>query len=116
MAGTHGTADRIAEDFSKTEELVGFFTVNITDIIRRLRTRAHGAGVDLSGPFFFLPDDPRFEQILKQVKRERDARLARLRRDKEKSAIVTQRSRSSAAAHQGISAVHRVAAADAVFA
>jgi hypothetical protein len=42
MAGTHGTADRIAEDFSKTEELVGFFTVNITDIIRRLRARAWG--------------------------------------------------------------------------
>ena len=32
-----------------------------------------------SRAFFFPPDDPQFDQILTQVKRERDARVARLR-------------------------------------
>jgi hypothetical protein len=42
--------------------VVGFFTVNISDIIRRLRARAHTAGIDLSRPFFFrpmIPDSPK---------------------------------------------------------
>jgi hypothetical protein len=33
---------------------------------------------------FFPPDDPRFEQILTQIQRERDERIGRLRRDKKK--------------------------------
>jgi len=40
---TNGTLDQIAQDFRSTTNLVGFFTVNISDIIRRLRTRAHAA-------------------------------------------------------------------------
>ena len=88
-----------AEDFRETKDLVGFFTVNISDIIRRLRSRAHAAGIDLSRPFFFPPDDPRFDQILTQVKRERDARIARLRRDKKKfAAAKARRSRQDIAA------------------
>jgi hypothetical protein len=81
---TNGTLDQITTDFRNTKDLVGFFTVNISDIIRRLRARAHEAGIDLNRPFFFAPDDPRFDQILNQVKRERDLRIARLRRDKKK--------------------------------
>lgn len=90
---THGTTNLIAGDFCKTKGLVGFFTVNVTDIIRRLRGRAHTADIDLSGPLFFLPSDPRFEQILTQVKRERDARIARLRRHKKKFAATKERAR-----------------------
>jgi len=100
---THGTLDQIAEDFRAAKDLRGFFTVNISDIIRRLRTRAHAAGVDLSRPFFFPPDDPRFDQILTQVKRERDGRIARLRRDKKKLAAMKARGR-----RQDITAVPRV--------
>jgi len=37
---THGTLDQITKDFRATKDLVGFFTVNITDIIRRVRMRA----------------------------------------------------------------------------
>jgi hypothetical protein len=100
---THGTLDQINQDFRGTKDLVGFFTVNISDIIRRLRTRARAAGIDLSRPFFFPPDDPRFDDILTQVKRECDARIARLRRDKKKFATAKARGRS-----QDIAAAPRV--------
>jgi len=100
---TYGTLGQILEDFRCTKELVGFFTVNISDIIRRLRARAHAAGIDLGRPFFFPPNDPRFGQILLQVKRERDARIARLRRDKKKLAAMKARCR-----RQDIAAVSRV--------
>ena len=83
---TNGTIDDIAQDFLVTPDIVGFFTVNISDIIRRLRARALTAGIDLSRPFFFPPDDPRFNEILTRVRRERDARIARLRRNKKKFA------------------------------
>ena len=89
---THGALDQISQDFRDQKDLVSFFTVNISDIVRRLRARAHQAGVDLSRPFFFPPGDPRFDQILTQVKRERDARIARLRRDKKKFALAKARS------------------------
>jgi hypothetical protein len=90
---TNGTLDQIAQDFRSTTNLGGFFTVNISDIIRRLRTRGHTAGVDLSRPFFIPPDDPRFNEILTRVKRERDSRIARLRRDKKKFAAAKARGR-----------------------
>jgi hypothetical protein len=100
---TNGTLGQIAEDFRDKKELVGFFTVNISDIIRRLRARAFEAGIDLSRPFFFPPDDPRFDQILTQVKRERDERIVRLRRDKKKFAAAKARGR-----RQDIAAAPRV--------
>ena len=100
---TNGTVDQIAQDFRSTTNLVWSFSVNISDIIRRLRTRAHTAGIDLDRPFFFPPDDPRFNEILTRVKRERDARIARLRRDKKKFAAAKARGR-----RQDIAAAPRV--------
>jgi hypothetical protein len=90
---TNGTVDEIAQDFRSIEDVVGFFTVNLSDIIRRLRKRAHTAGIDLSRPFFFPPNDPRFDEMLTRVRRERDARIARLRRDKKKFAAARARGR-----------------------
>ena len=90
---TNGTVDQIAQDLRHTTEVIGFFTVNVSDIIRRLRARAHAAGIDLSRAFFFPPEDPRLDEILTRVKRERDARIARLRRDKKKFAAAKARSR-----------------------
>jgi hypothetical protein len=90
---TNGTLRQIAQDFQSITDLVGSVTVNISNIIRQLRTRAHTAGIDLSRPFFFLPDDPRFNEILTRAKRERDARIARLRRDKKKFAAAKARGR-----------------------
>jgi hypothetical protein len=95
--------DQIAGDFRNRKDLVGFFTVNISDIIRRLRAHAHEIGIDLSRTFFFPPDDPRFNEMLTRVKRERHARIARLRRDKKKLAAAKARSR-----RQDIAAVPRV--------
>lgn len=90
---TNGTLDQITNDFRDTKDLVRFFIVNVSDIIRRIRARAHAAGIDLSRPIFFPPDDPRFKQILTQVERERNAQIARLRRDKKKFAAAKQRRR-----------------------
>jgi hypothetical protein len=95
---TNGTLDQITTDFRDTKDLVGYFAVNVSDIIRRLRAKARAVGIDLTRPFFFPPDDPRFDQILTQVKRERDARIARLRRDKKKLALAKQQRRSGAQA------------------
>jgi hypothetical protein len=81
---THGTVEQIAEDFRDVRDLVGFININVSDIIRRFRARAQAVGIDLDRPFFLPPDDPRFDQILTQYKRERDARIARLRRTKKK--------------------------------
>lgn len=100
---THGTLDQINQDFRATKDLVGYFTINVSDIIRRLRTRARAAGIDLSRPFFFPPNDPQFHEVITQVKRERDARISRLKRDKKKFAAAKARRR-----RQDISAVPRV--------
>jgi hypothetical protein len=100
---TNGTVDQLAEDFRNITEVVGFFTVNISDIIRRLRARARAAGIDLDRAFFFPPGDPRFDEILTKVKRELDARIKRLRQDKKKLALAKLRSR-----RQDIAATLRV--------
>jgi hypothetical protein len=90
---THGTLEQIAAVFRGVRDLVGFININISDIIRRLRARAQAVGIDLDRAFFFPPDDPRFDQILTQVQRERDARIARLRRNKKKFAAAQARGR-----------------------
>ena len=82
---THGTLDQIADDFGKTKDLVGVIMINVSDIIRRMRSRAREAGIDLERPFFFAPDDPRFDQILKQVERERDARVRQTTTEQEEA-------------------------------
>jgi hypothetical protein len=85
---TNGTIDEIAQDFSRPD-LVGFYTANISDIVRRLRARANAIGIDLSRPFFFPPNDPRLDEIMStRIKREFEARMARLKNDKKKSAAV----------------------------
>jgi hypothetical protein len=91
---TNGTIDQIAEDFRAAKGLTGFFTINISDIIRRLRARARAAGIDLGHAFFFAPEG---------VKRERNARIARLRKEKRKFAIAKARGR-----RQDIVAVSRL--------
>jgi hypothetical protein len=100
---TNGTLVQISEDFQDTKDLAGFFTVNISDIIRRLRANAKKAGIDLSRPFFYPPGDPRFDEILTQVKRELHARVVRIRRDKKRLAVARARAR-----RQDISALPRV--------
>jgi hypothetical protein len=78
---TTGTTERIMSDLHDASSVIA---VNITDIIARLRAKAHTAGIDLSQPFFFPPEHERFSQIITEFEQEREARIARLRRSKKK--------------------------------
>jgi hypothetical protein len=78
---TTGTTERIMSDLHDASSVMA---VNITDMIARLRAKARAAGIDLSQPFFFPPEHERFSQIITEFKQERDARIARLRRNKKK--------------------------------
>jgi len=78
---SHGTNHQVMSDMDGASSVIA---VNITDILARLRGKARGAGIDLSQPFFFSPENERFSQIITEFHHERDARMARLRRSKEK--------------------------------
>jgi hypothetical protein len=106
---TNGTLDRIAKDFEQIGGLVGAFHVNITVITLRIRARARELGIGLEQPFFLPSDHPAFAKIISQITRERDARIARLRRDKRKSRVTEARKRRA----KEIEAVPRVQNLDA---
>jgi hypothetical protein len=74
---TNGAIQQIMSDLRDASSVIA---VNITDIVARLRTKARTAGIDLSQPFFFPPEHERFSQIITEFEREREARIARLRR------------------------------------
>src|SRR6516165_8732519 len=78
---TNGTTEQIMSDLHDARSVIA---VNITDIIARLRAKARTAGIDLSQPFFFPPEHERFSQIIAEFEQEREARVARLRRNKKK--------------------------------
>jgi len=78
---THGTSEQIMDDLRHAGSVIA---VNITDVIGRLRAKGRAAGIDLSQPFFFPPDHERYFQVISEFEAEREARLARLRRDKKK--------------------------------
>src|SRR5262249_56755147 len=76
---TNGTIEQITSDLRDASSVIA---VNITDIVARLRAKAHDAGIDLSQPFFFPHDHERFSQIITEFEKEREARVARLRESK----------------------------------
>jgi hypothetical protein len=76
---THGISAQIMDDLRDAGSVIA---VNITDVIARLRAKGRAAGIDLSQPFFFPPNHERYRQIISEFEAERQARLARLRRDK----------------------------------
>jgi hypothetical protein len=78
---TNGTSEQIMSDLRNASSVIA---VNITDILARLRAKARVAGIDLSQPFFFPPEHERFSQIITEFIQEREARVARLRRNKKK--------------------------------
>jgi hypothetical protein len=78
---TDGTTEQIMSDLHDASSVIA---VNITDILARLRAKARAVRIDLSQPFFFSPDHERFSQIITEFEQEREARVARLRRSKEK--------------------------------
>jgi hypothetical protein len=78
---TNGTRDQVMSDLHDASAVMA---INITDILTRLRLRADAAGIDLSQAFFFPTNHARFAQIVGEFKREREARMSRLRQDKKK--------------------------------
>jgi hypothetical protein len=78
---THGNSEQIMPDLRDAGLVIA---LNITDIIARLRDKGRSAGIDLSQPFFFPRNHERYLQISSEFGAEREARLARLRRDKKK--------------------------------
>ena len=78
---TNGTVEQITSDLRDASSMIA---VNVTDILRRLREKARAGGIDLYQPFFFPPEHERFSQIISESKQEREARIARLRRNKKK--------------------------------
>jgi hypothetical protein len=78
---TNGTIEQIMSDLRDASSIMA---INITDIMAGLRAKARAAGIDLSQPFFFPPEHERYSQIITEFEQERDARNARLRRDKSK--------------------------------
>ena len=76
---THGPMEQVSSDLRDAHAVM---MVNITDILARLRVRAVEVGVDLSQPFFFPPEHERFLQVIDEFEQEREARVARYRRDK----------------------------------
>jgi hypothetical protein len=94
---------------SDLREASSVMAINITDIIARLRAKARAAGVDLSQPFFFPPEHERFAQIITEFKQEREARIARLRRNKNKL-----RRHQTLMSRQDIKAVARIEGSSAI--
>jgi hypothetical protein len=78
---TSGAHEEVMSDLHGASVVMA---VNITDILARLRVKAAAAGIDLSQPFFFPPDHPRYFQIIAEFEQERDECIARLRRSKPK--------------------------------
>jgi hypothetical protein len=78
---TNGTIKDITSDLRDAGSVIA---VNITDIIKRLRAKARAAGIDLSQPFFFPPEHDRYSEVITEFEQEREARVARLRRNKKK--------------------------------
>jgi hypothetical protein len=79
---THGTNEQILSDLRGARAVMA---VNVTQILARLRDKARAAGIDLSQPFFFLPQHERYAQVIAEFQQERAARLVRHRRSKKKS-------------------------------
>jgi hypothetical protein len=78
---TNGTIKDITSDLRDAGSVIA---INITDVVKRLRAKASTAGIDLSQSFFYPPEHERFSQIIAEFEQEREARVARLRRNKKK--------------------------------
>lgn len=78
---THGTRDAIMADLPGARSIMA---MNVTDILARLRANARDLDIDLSQPFFFSPDHPRFSQIIDEFKQMRHEQIARFRRARKK--------------------------------
>jgi hypothetical protein len=81
---SNGLPAEIQADFEAYGKLVAEVRVNISFIVRSLHERAFEAGINLSAPFFFLPEDARFHEIERAVLRERDARVAKALKSKKR--------------------------------
>ena len=84
---THGTHDQVLADLSG-HNYQGCFMINVSDIISRLRAKAHAQGVNLEGRFFLHPHDPKFREFIAQAQFDIDGRLAGVKADPKKRRLV----------------------------
>jgi hypothetical protein len=81
--GTCGTLAEIAADFDEANpERIGppparLLTVNVTDVLARIRANARAAGIDLSDPLFLPPGHPEYARLIEQAREVREAAIAR---------------------------------------
>ncbi len=78
---THGTDEQILSDLRGAHSVM---KIDITYLLARLRINARAVGIDLEPPFFFPPEHERYPQIITEFQQEREHRVARLRRDRQK--------------------------------
>jgi hypothetical protein len=79
---THGTDEQVLSDLQGAHSVM---KIDITYLLARLRINARVVGIDLEPPFFFSPEHERYSQIITEFKQQREHRVARLRRDRQKS-------------------------------
>lgn len=110
---THGANEQILTDLRGARLVIA---VSVTQILARLRDKARAAEIDLSQPFFFTPEHPRYSQIITEFRHERAARLARLRRSGKKARHSQSRKarNSPATSRPTIRAVERIGGAQPV--
>jgi hypothetical protein len=78
---THGTDEQIISDLQGAHSVI---KIDISYLLARLRINARAVGIDLEPPFFFPPEHERYFQIITEFEQEREHRVARLRRDRQK--------------------------------
>jgi hypothetical protein len=89
-----GLMGEIQQDFQAQEEpLKGGCFCNVTDILRRLRVNARALGIDLEGPFFYLPGASDFAIIRPLVEREIETRIGVLKNKADKRKLLRAKER-----------------------
>ena len=62
----------------RPERLEKLFAIDLTELIGAVRQRAKAGGFDLGVPLFLMPEDPRYEEIKRELREIREQHTMRL--------------------------------------